>query len=85
MNELLKWYDTKDDNERQIITKLIKRVYDCAAWRILHMMDDGKEYYGRFELCFIDDKTNEKTQFIDPPNLDELHELYEPEFLKNIE
>lgn len=31
LNELSDWYNAKDDSERQIVTKLIKRVYDCAA------------------------------------------------------
>ncbi len=80
LDEQCKWYSDKSDNEKQIIKKFIRRVYDCAAWRILHMLDDDKEYGGRFELYFVDDDTNEKTLFIDPPNLYELHELYEPEF-----
>lgn len=80
LNEQFKWYSSKDDYEKQIITRFIRRVYDCAAWRILHMLDEDKKYGGRFELYFIDENTNEKTLFIDPPNLDELHELYEPEF-----
>lgn len=80
LNELSDWYNTKDDSGRQLVTKLIKRVYDCAAWRILHLLDSGRDHGGRFELCFIDDETGEKIQFIDPPDLEELHELYEPEF-----
>lgn len=80
LKELSQWYNTKDDVEKLIITKLIKNVYDNAAWRILHMLDEDREYGGRFELYFIDNNTNEKTLFIDPPHLEELHELYESEF-----
>lgn len=80
LKELSQWYNTKDDVEKLIITKLIKNVYDNAAWRILHMLDEDREYGGRFELYFIDNNTNEKTLFIDPPHLEELHELYELEF-----
>lgn len=54
LNELSDWYNAKDDSERQLVTKLIKRVYDCAAWRILHLLDSGRDHGGRFELCFID-------------------------------
>lgn len=82
LKELSDWYSGKDEAERQIITKFIRRVYDCAAWRILHMLDNGFQYGGSFELSFTDDATGEKTQMIDPPDLYELHELYEPEFRK---
>lgn len=82
LKELSEWYAGKDEAERQTITKLIRNVYDHAAWRILCLLDDETKYGGRFELCFVDDDTNEKTQMIDPPNLYDLHDLYEHDFKK---
>ena len=80
LKELSEWYNKKDDAEKEIIGKLITRVYDCAAWRILMTLDSGNKYGGDFELYFKDNSSGEKISLIDPPVLDELHELYTPEF-----
>jgi len=80
LNELSIWYNQTSSLEKQIIKKLLYRVYDCAAWKILSVLDNDKFFGGRFELIYVNELTGEKSSLIDPPYLDELHDLYEPLF-----
>lgn len=79
--DLAKWYSSKNQDEKEIISNLITRVYDCAAFRILCMLD-GVSYResldSSFELNYIEGDS--KTKLIDPERFDELHDLYQADF-----
>lgn len=79
--QLSEWYNSKDQHEKQIIHSLITRVYDCAAFRFLCMLDgsafrsDLEAYY---ELNYFDG--NQKTVLVDSESMDDLHDYYVAEF-----
>ncbi len=83
LRSLSEWYCEKDSIEKEIIKKFIYRVFDCSAWRILYILDNGRLFDGEFELVFKDKVTDQTISLIDPPHLDDLHDLYVPIFREN--
>ncbi|MBO5376885.1 MAG: hypothetical protein J6A41_00695 [Ruminiclostridium sp.] len=77
------WYNSKDDIEKKNILNLITRVYDCAAFRFLCMLDsvayrtEPGSYYELYHVC-----KDGKELLINPENSDELHDLYVADFKK---
>ena len=83
--DLSTWYNSKDEVEKQLITDLITRVYDCAAFRFLCMLDGvafRTESGACYELYHI--SKDGKVSLIDNKNSDELHDLYVADFKKQI-
>ncbi len=81
--QLSKWYNSKDQYEKQIIHSLITRVYDCAAFRFLCMLDGSAfriESDAYFELNHFDG--TEKISIVNSESYEELHDYYVAEFKK---
>lgn len=70
--QLSKWYNSKDQYEKQAIHSLITRVYDCAAFRL------GLDSY--YELNYFDGI--QKTSIVDSESIDDLHDYYVADFKK---
>ena len=76
--QLSKWYNSKDQYEKQVIHSLITRVYDCAAFRFLCMLDGSAFRLGLdsyYELNYFDGI--QKTS-----SIDDLHDYYVADFKK---
>lgn len=81
--QLSKWYNSKDQYEKQVIHSLITRVYDCAAFRFLCMLDCSAFRLGLdsyYELNYFDGI--QKTSIVDSESIDDLHDYYVADFKK---